>query len=182
MVKILDCTIRDGGHLNKWEFDYNCVKASYFAAVRSGVDYFEIGYRLPNSVQGQGVFAYCGEELLRELITPSDKCKLTVMIDVSKSDESLFEKRTDKSLIRAIRVATYPDNIKKALTQVGCLKSKGYEVFLNLMAYSELTNEHFKILSSWKRKGDLQAIYFADSFGSFLPEEMPEKIQKLRSL
>ena len=43
MTKILDCTIRDGGHLNGWNFTDACVRASYFAAIKAGVDYNEIG-------------------------------------------------------------------------------------------------------------------------------------------
>lgn len=44
-LKIVDCTIRDGGFLNNWEFADNCVKSSYLAVLRGGVDYFEIGYK-----------------------------------------------------------------------------------------------------------------------------------------
>ena len=89
-IKIIDCTIRDGGHLNKWEFNAFCVKASYFAALKSGVDYFEIGYRFPSSITGFGDFGYSSDEFLFSLFNASDKCKLTVMIDAGKSSSNLF--------------------------------------------------------------------------------------------
>ena len=45
MVKILDCTIRDGGHQTNWDFDdefiFNLVKK----LERNNIDYCEIGYR-----------------------------------------------------------------------------------------------------------------------------------------
>jgi 4-hydroxy 2-oxovalerate aldolase len=62
--KIVDCSIRDGGHLNKWHFSPQCVRASYFAALKAGVDYFEIGYRAPETVSGLGDFGYCRDEFL----------------------------------------------------------------------------------------------------------------------
>ena len=45
IVKILDCTIRDGGYLNNWRFEKKFVREVYRALSKAGVDYFEIGYR-----------------------------------------------------------------------------------------------------------------------------------------
>lgn len=181
MTKILDCTIRDGGHLNHWEFSRDCARASYYAAARAGVDYFEMGYRFPDSAKGLGEFGYCRDSFLAELVSPYEKCKLTVMIDAGKSDDTLFADRAGGATpVRAVRVATYPDTLEKAMGQAEGLLAKGYEVFLNLMAYSEMSAQDFKKLSAWKAKDRLQAVYFADSFGSFLPEDIPANMKALR--
>lgn len=182
-IKILDCSIRDGGHLNKWHFDPLCVKASYFAALKSGIDYFEIGYRCPTSVAGLGDFGYSSDEFLFSLFNASEKCKLTVMIDAGKSDSSFFSECTSKiTPVRAVRVAAYPYELNKAIGQLEELKAKGYEVFLNLMASSELTEAEFSILRDWKNKGILEAVCFADSFGAFIPSDIPLHVTTLRSL
>ena len=44
-IKVLDCTIRDGGLINEHRFDDELVKAVYGTCVAAGVDYMEIGYR-----------------------------------------------------------------------------------------------------------------------------------------
>ena len=44
-IKILDCTIRDGGLMNDHRFDYEMVKAVYSACLEGGIDYMEIGYK-----------------------------------------------------------------------------------------------------------------------------------------
>lgn len=182
-IKILDCTIRDGGHLNKWHFNPLCVKASYFAALKSGIDYFEIGYRCPSSVTGLGEFGYCSDAFLFSLFNASEKCKLTVMIDAGKSDSSFFcECKPEKTPVRAVRVAAYPYELNKAIGQLEDLKEKGYEVFLNLMASSELTEAEFAILRGWKHKDILEAVCFADSFGAFIPSDIPQHVNTLRSL
>lgn len=182
-LKILDCTIRDGGHLNKWHFSHACVKASYFAALKSGIDYFEIGYRCPQTVTGLGDFGYCTDRFLFSLFNASEKCKLTVMIDAGKSDTSLFGSCTpERTPVKAVRVAAYPYELAKAFELLEDLKEKGYEVFLNLMASSELTAEHLDQLRNWRGRNMLEAATFADSFGSFIPSDIPGHVATLRGL
>lgn len=183
VIKILDCTIRDGGHLNKWHFSPLCVKSSYFAALKCGVDYFEIGYRFPLSMKGLGDFGYCTDEFLFSLFNATEKCKLTVMIDAGKTDSDLFcECVSEKTQVKAVRVAAYPYDLEKAICLLEVLKSKGYEIFLNLMASSELTEKEFKILNDWQHKDILEAIVFADSFGSFIPSDIPFHVNRIKDI
>src|SRR3990172_6994067 len=42
-IKVLDCTIRDGGLMNNHHFDDQIVKAVYTACVAGGIDYMELG-------------------------------------------------------------------------------------------------------------------------------------------
>ena len=44
-VKILDCTIRDGGYIDNWQFDRKFVREAYRSLSKAGVDYFEVGFR-----------------------------------------------------------------------------------------------------------------------------------------
>lgn len=181
--KIVDCTIRDGGHLNDWNFSPECVRDSYYAAVNAGVDYFEIGYRFANPKAGFGKFASCEDDYLFSLFDVSPKCKISIMIDAGKSTikdfKSCYPELTPISLVR---VATYPEKLDIAFELCEGLKAKGYEVFLNLMAISRFQTEHFNKLRSWKNKKVLDAIYFADSFGAFIPSDVITYQKKLRKL
>ena len=44
-IKVLDCTIRDGGLMNNHDFDLKFVRAVYKALSEAGIDYMEIGYK-----------------------------------------------------------------------------------------------------------------------------------------
>ncbi len=44
-IKILDCTVRDGGLINDHMFEDGFVKAVYDTCVAAGVDYMELGYK-----------------------------------------------------------------------------------------------------------------------------------------
>ena len=44
-TKIVDCTIRDGGLVNNWDFSVEFVQNLYAGLNEAGVDYMEIGYK-----------------------------------------------------------------------------------------------------------------------------------------
>ncbi|MBR6099000.1 hypothetical protein IKP85_04565 [bacterium] len=183
MVKLLDCTIRDGGHLNGWNFTKECVKASYDTAIKAGADFFEIGYRFENPKPEWGDFAKCDDDFLMSFIEKDDKCKISVMIDAGKCSLDKFRNRTpENTIIDLVRVATYPQNLDIAFDLAEGLKNKGYEVFINFMAISDYTDEHFEKILNWKNKNVITATCFADSFGTFLPKDVVYYGNKLRSL
>lgn len=183
-MNIIDCTIRDGGHINNWNFDDSVVRAAYFAASKSGIDFFEIGYRVSDSKKNLGKYAYSDDDFLFTLFENQDhKCKLLIMVDAGKADDINFKKCDLKNTpIYGIRVAAYPYEYHKAITLVDKLFSLGYKVYLNLMASSEITNEQYEILNKWEGKNKIDAIYFADSFGSLIPSDIPFFVNKLKEI
>lgn len=44
-IKVVDCTLRDGGLVNNFEFSEDFVRDLYKANVAAGVDYMEFGYK-----------------------------------------------------------------------------------------------------------------------------------------
>ena len=44
--KIIDCTIRDGGLINNWDFSVEFVQDLYNGLSAAGVEYMEIGYKI----------------------------------------------------------------------------------------------------------------------------------------
>ena len=43
-IQLLDCTLRDGGYLNDWEFGHDTLVNIFERVVSSGVDIIEIGF------------------------------------------------------------------------------------------------------------------------------------------
>ena len=63
-LKVLDCTIRDGGLCNDHAFEDGFVKAVYEACVAAGIDYMEIGYKAAKGVFARdsfGAWKFCDE-------------------------------------------------------------------------------------------------------------------------
>ncbi|HXP60408.1 MAG TPA: hypothetical protein VN829_07955, partial [Dongiaceae bacterium] len=70
-IKVLDCTIRDGGLMNNHQFDDQVVKTVYTACVEAGIDYMELGYKASRKiiVPGEhGAWKYCLEEDMRRIV------------------------------------------------------------------------------------------------------------------
>jgi len=44
-IKLLDCTLRDGGYVNDWKFTDEQVRNCYITCSKSNIDYMEIGFR-----------------------------------------------------------------------------------------------------------------------------------------
>ena len=43
-VKLLDCTLRDGGYVNDWEFGHDNIVTIFERLISAGVDILEVGF------------------------------------------------------------------------------------------------------------------------------------------
>ena len=69
-IKVLDCTIRDGGLMNNWHFTDEYVKAVYEACVKSGIDYMEIGYKSSEKSYSRkevGCWKFCDDKDIKRI-------------------------------------------------------------------------------------------------------------------
>ena len=49
-IKVLDCTLRDGGLVNNFAFSDEFVRDLYLANIKAGVDYMEFGYKASKEI------------------------------------------------------------------------------------------------------------------------------------
>ena len=181
-IRVLDCTIRDGGLMNNHQFDDALVKAVYRACVDGGIDYMELGYKCSRKAikAGEhGAWKYCVEEDIRRIVGDNDTdLKLSVMADAERCDyhEDIPPKK--ESIIDMIRVATYINQIPTALEMVKDAHDKGYETTVNLMAVTTVPerelNEGLELLASSEALG----IYVVDSFGALYSEQVHYLVKK----
>lgn len=172
MTKILDCTIRDGGYLNNWEFSDEEVGSLIGCAIKNGVEYFEIGYR---SNKSGSKFLRCENSEISQFLQAG--IKLLVMLNVSDFEDNLFE---ENSFIKTVRVACHSWELAKAIEICEKLLDKNYEIFLHLMNVKDLSEEDFLALNAWERKSEIISLYFADSYGSFFNEDVEFFYKKLK--
>jgi 4-hydroxy 2-oxovalerate aldolase len=173
-VQILDCTIRDGGYINNWHFDKKVVREAYRACSKAGVDYVEIGYKGTEKHFDKakyGLWRFTPEEAIREAVKNTSGAKLSVMADHGKISAEDFIDRKD-SVVALIRIAAHGTGLKDALKTLEQLKTKGYEVALNAMGYSNYTDAQRREFASIVKGAGLDFVYIADSYGSIYPNEI----------
>lgn len=178
MVKILDCTIRDGGYANNWNFSDECVLATYLTAQKSGVDYFEIGYRKKSAINKYEQITDEKLDFIAEY--KNHKTKLLVMVNELEYDISLFN-NAENSPVDGVRVACHVNELEAGLRICEELKDKGYEVFLNVMNIPQIEEKHYELLNHWDNKNIITSVCFADSFGVLVPEKISEYFENFKA-
>ena len=173
-VTHLDCTFRDGGYYNNWDFETKLANKYLYALSKINVDYVEIGFRFFDKKRVKGKFGYCDEKFLNKLKIPKN-INLAVMINASdvleneNYDKSFIKKnfvKQTKSKIKLVRVATHFHELQLISPIIKDLKNLGYEIGINVMQISNKKN--FEISKAIKiiKKINPKVLYFADSLGS----------------
>jgi 4-hydroxy 2-oxovalerate aldolase len=181
-IKVVDCTIRDGGLMNNHHFEDRIVKIVYDTCVAAGVDYMELGYKASRKgikVGEHGDWKYSTEESLRRIVGANQtSLKLCVMADAERCDykEDILPKKD--SVLDMIRVATYIHQIPTALDMVKDANDKGYETTVNLMAASIISDKELGVGLEMLAKSEARAIYVVDSFGAFYSEQVRALVKK----
>ena len=185
-IKVLDCTIRDGGLINNHDFDIRFVREVYKALSNAGVDYMEIGYKNSKklfSPKEFGRWKFCDDEDIKKVIDGvASKTKISVMVDVDRVDvEDVLPRK--ESPVAMIRVASYVKDIDKAINLVNHFADKGYETTVNIMAISRaLDNELTECLQQLEKECQANVIYIVDSFGALYQETTEFLIKKAKSI
>lgn len=180
-IKVVDCTIRDGGLMNKWQFPKSMVKDVFHGLAEAGVDYVELGYRVDKklfSPKEFGPWRFCDEADLREVAYECDT-KVSVMCDVGRTDYDAFLPASE-SIVKLFRVATYVKEIDKAIHLINHIKALGYTVTCNVMAVSTNLEPDLDEALDQLAKTDVDVVYLVDSFGYFYSEQIHYLADKYR--
>ena len=174
-IKVLDCTIRDGGLINEHLFDDKFVRAVYKALAASGVDYIELGYKASTkyfSPDKYGKAKFCSEDFLRKMIEGVEtKAKISTMVDIGRVEpEDILPKKD--SVIDMMRVACYAKDVDKAIALVKHCSDKGYETTVNIMAISTTLLPDLEEALGQLSNCPVKAVYIVDSYGSLFSEQV----------
>jgi len=188
-VRVLDCTLRDGGYYNSWRFSDDLVTDYLSAVSRAGVDFVEIGFRNFPQSSFVGPYAYSTDAFLATLPIPDDlnigvmidaKTVLTTPDDPASTVDRLFSPRGE-SRVSLVRIAAHFDEVADCRPIVERLKSLGYLVGLNIMQMAgretALVSNLTRLVDEWAA---VDMLYFADSLGSMDAAEVERTTAAMR--
>ncbi len=176
-LKVIDCTIRDGGLINKWQFSDETVKKVFTAVKESGIGYMEIGYRASEkmfSTKEFGPWRFSKDEKITEIVGENydGDLKLGVMVDIGRVEADDFAP-AENSPLSFVRVATYLKDVDKAIALANIVADKGYETFINIMAISTVSEHDLHNgLKQIEAETTVSAVSIVDSFGSLYPQDV----------
>ena len=134
-ITVLDCTVRDGGYVNDWNFGHSTISSIYRRLEACGVEYIEIGFLddrrefdenrsiMPNTDAVDKIFASI----------PKGNAIPVAMIDFGTcSLDSIAS--CESTFIDGIRVIFKKEKIKEALPFCKAIKEKGYKLFIQAIS------------------------------------------------
>lgn len=171
LIKLLDCTLRDGGYINDWNFGYPTIKSIIKKLVDSQVDYIEVGFlRDCEYDRDKTLYNNCAQI---QPVLPKKKGNtiFTAMALHNKYSVEQLEPYDGKT-IDAVRVTFHDYDIDEGLAFVEKVKEKGYKVFcnpINIMGYSDEM-----ILNLLEKVNRIQPYAFSvvDTFGSMMKSDL----------
>lgn len=181
-LKVLDCTIRDGGLINDHMFEDKLVKAVFQTCVEAGVDYMELGYKSSRRLFAKdkfGAWKFCEEDDVRRIVGDGKgNLKLAAMADAGKCDYKTDIAPKQKSIFDVIRVACYVHQIPDAVDMIKDAFDKGYEVTCNLMAVSTIQEAELDQALEVVAGTPATTVIVVDSNGALYSEQVERLVKK----
>lgn len=187
-IKILDCTFRDGGYYNDWDFSTPLIN-SYLEAMKAAqVDIVELGFRFLKNSGFKGPCAFATDDFIRSLTIP-EGLEVGVMLNggdlltdlgLVPTLERLFPEKADTTPVSLVRFACHFREFEQVLPAVGWLTERGYKVGFNLMQITERSEEEVRHYARTSKEWPIEALYFADSMGSMSSDDVGRIIGWMR--
>jgi len=168
---ILDCTLRDGGYVNDWEFDtrtvYDIMDGLYDAGVRT----IEIGIMGKGGKPGKSTSFPSFDQMEPILEKRKTDCRYAVMINQSSAAKFKIPQRSSKTP-ELLRLAFFKKEYKSALETAKELKDKGYKVYMQAMATFMYSDDELKRLLDEVNDLRPDGFYIVDSFSTMYNEDV----------
>lgn len=164
-IQVLDCTLRDGGYCNEWNFGATNIKRIIAGLADADIEIIECGFLNHNIAYKNDVSKYSAMSQAISLI-PKDRQgkKFVLMANYGELDIDKLEQRSDGT-VDGIRVAFHKKDLDGAMQLCQQIKDKGYDVFVQAMV--SLSYSDIEFLNLINKANELMpyAFYIVDSFG-----------------
>lgn len=187
-INLLDCTLRDGGYYNNWNFSLSFIQKYINNIYSTGIKNIELGFRFNDTKKIKGLTGYTDQNLLENLKIPKN-LKIGIMVNTSdllkkktiniKILKKLISKK-NKNKLSFIRFACHFNEIFYLRKCFNYLRKLNLKVFVNIMQISEIKFQQLDRVTNFLRKNKIETIFLADSLGSLKPKELQKILLHLK--
>jgi len=172
-IELLDCTLRDGGYVNDWEFGHDNIVILFERLVSSEVDYIEIGFMDDRRVIDENRSIAPGTAAMSSIYEGLDKKKAFVvgMIDYGTCDISLIQPQKD-TIMDGIRVIFKKQKMHEAVSYMKQIKALGYKVFCQAVSITSYNDRELEELIELVNDLDPYAFSLVDTYGLLHKEQL----------
>lgn len=172
-IQLLDCTLRDGGYVNDWEFGHNNLISIYERLVDAGVDMIEVGFLDDRRPYDWNRSIFPDTESINRIWATTDKRPPMVvgMIDYGTCDISNLQPASE-SMVDVIRVIFKKHLRKEAMEYCRQVKALGYKVCSQLVSVTTYTEEELADLIALVNDVEPYAVSMVDTYGLLNPRDL----------
>ena len=186
-LRLLDCTLRDGGYYANWDFPLPVVQDYLDSMSQAGINLIEIGFRTRMVGGYKGPTAFSRENFL-SLLNIQPSISLGVMLNSAElvgasAPEAIIDDiflPAASSRVSFVRLATQVGEIAYAKQAAERLRELGYATALNIMQFTEVDIEELAVHITEIQEDQFDVVYVADSLGKALPKDVSEVVSRLK--
>ncbi|QAT41922.1 aldolase catalytic domain-containing protein [Aminipila luticellarii] len=163
-IRILDCTLRDGGYINHWNFGRDTIQEIISNLTVSGIEIIECGFLRDVPYQEDVAVFSCVSQITPFIASKKEKALYVAMIALGDiNPEKILP--YDGTSIGGIRLTFHKHEWAEAKSTAAILKEKGYQVFVQPVGTTSYSDE--ELLGLIKEVNGLQpyAFYLVDTLG-----------------
>lgn len=170
-IKILDCTLRDGGYVNNWHFGKNAIAKIIQQLTNAGVDIIECGFLEQCDYDEDCSFFNHVDQIGRFI---PEKRKSTIYVAMTRLGNYSIELLPpyDGKSIDGIRVSFHYNEFEDAMDFCYQIKDKGYKVFLQPVGTTSYCDEMLLSLINLVNKLKPYSFYIVDTLGLMHREDV----------
>lgn len=164
-IRILDCTLRDGGYKNNWQFKVNNIKGIINDLNKTGVDIVECGFLKDKDKYEKDITIFRKVNDVKN-ITNNRLTEYVCMINYGEYDLKNLDEYNKSCIVKGIRVAFKKKDMKNALAYCKRIIEKGYRVYIQPMVTIDYSEEELRYLIKEVNSMKAYSLYIVDSFGN----------------
>lgn len=169
-IYVLDCTLRDGGYVNNWEFGDINSKNIVKSVMESGADYAELAF-IRNCSYTSDRMEFSEMSQVSKIFRPSG-FKLALMVEIGYGyPVDNFPARSSDT-VDLIRLVVWKRMQEESYAYAQALLDKGYEVAIQATRTEQYTLEEFAEFVNRFSQLDITAIYIVDTFGLLTKDDL----------
>ena len=171
-IHVLDCTLRDGGYCNDWNFGFDNAKKIINGLLEANVEIIECGFLTNRVSYDPEKTKFTTLDEIAKVIPDNRDGKLFVAM-MNYGEYNIDElPKNNSSSIDGIRVAFHKKDRHQALELCKKIKEKGYRVFIQAMVSLSYSDEEFLETINIVNKFKPYAFYIVDSFGMMKDKDL----------
>ncbi|MDD6056271.1 MAG: aldolase catalytic domain-containing protein [Helicobacteraceae bacterium] len=171
MIEILDCTLRDGGYVNDFNFREDSIKIIISELVKSRVDYIEVGFLQNTKKPYQNTIFTSIDEIKPLLPKDLSGVRIFAMVVYGKFDISKLPHKSE-CMLDGIRITFKKEETKEALNYIKAVQKLGYKVSVNPTGINQYSDLELLELINLVNKYELDLFAIVDTLGLLVAKDV----------